>query len=94
MRLTSCQSDAIQLGYCGHESELFLDVTLSLGFNLAVGSRGIKAVQCIMGGGITLQWFGSPQEAPKTRRLAVLSPLTAIKARFDVSRNAFPYVCD
>jgi hypothetical protein len=51
MKLISSQGDSVQLGYNAQGSEILLNITFSLGFNLAVGSRGIQAVQCIMGSG-------------------------------------------
>lgn len=86
MRFISSQGEAIQLGYWAEGGELSLNVTLLAGFNLAVGSRGVQAIQCITGDGQTSQWFGCPYRAPRTRRLAVCGRVTAIKTGFDVSR--------
>ena len=86
MRLVSSQGEDIQLGYRTEGREFTLDITLLAGFNLAVGSRGIQGIQCITSDRQTSQWFGSTHMAPRTRRLAVSNPITAIKAGFDVSR--------
>jgi len=87
MRLIPSQGEALQLGYRAEGKELILKITFLAGFNLAVGSRGIQGIQCILDKRRTSQWFGCPHEAPRTRRLAVSGPITAIKAGFDVSRQ-------
>jgi hypothetical protein len=86
MRLIPSQGEVIQLGYRTEGRELFLNIIFLAGFNLAVGSRGIQGIQCIADDRQTSQWFGCPYGAPRTRRLAVSGPITAIKAGFDVSR--------
>ncbi|KAI0423605.1 F-box domain-containing protein [Xylaria sp. FL1042] len=83
IRLIPSQGEAIQLGYRAEGKELILNITFLAGFNLAVGSRGIQGIQCILDNGRTSQWFGCPHEAPRTRRLAASGPITAIKAGFD-----------
>ena len=82
IRLT-CEALAIQLGYRTNK-EHTLDVTFLAGFNLAVGARGIQGIQCILDNGLQSPWFGYPC-APKTRRLVLSGPITAIKSGFDVS---------
>ncbi|KAG4435231.1 hypothetical protein IFR05_009286 [Cadophora sp. M221] len=83
MRLIPSQGEVIQLGYRTEGRELFLNITFLAGFILAVGSRGIQSIQCIADDKQTSQWFGCPHGAPKTRRLAVSGPITAIKAGLD-----------
>ncbi|KAH9216177.1 hypothetical protein DL95DRAFT_498506 [Leptodontidium sp. 2 PMI_412] len=83
MRLIPSQGEVMQVGYKTEGRELFLNITFLAGFNLAVGSRGIQGIQCIADDRQTSQWFGCPHGAPKTRRLAVSGPITAIKAGFD-----------
>ncbi|KAK0104410.1 hypothetical protein ONS95_004704 [Cadophora gregata] len=83
MRLVPSQGESIQLGYRTEGKEIFLNITFLAGFNLAIGSRGIQGIECIADNRQTSQWFGCPLGAPKTTRLAVSDPITAIKAGFD-----------
>ncbi|KAI2601706.1 F-box domain-containing protein [Hypoxylon sp. NC1633] len=82
IRLILSQDQTIQLGYRA-ESELIFPATLLVGFNLAVGSRGIQGLQCVFDDQSQSQWVGCPDEAPRTRRLTLSSPITAIKVGFD-----------
>ncbi len=50
MRLIPNQGEAIQLGYRAEEKERILGITSPAGLNLAVGSRGIQGIQCILDG--------------------------------------------
>ncbi|EFY97487.2 F-box domain-containing protein [Metarhizium robertsii ARSEF 23] len=83
MRLIPKSGQEIQLGYRTEGNELVLKVPFLQGFNLAVGSRGIQGIQCVLEGRPTSPWVGCTHEAPKTKRLAVSGPIAAIKAGFD-----------
>lgn len=83
--LTSQTGEVAQLGYRATGKELTLDAVSLEGFNLAVGTRGIQGIQCMLEGGRLSPWFGSTVEAPQTRRLAVSKPIAYLKAGFDVS---------
>ncbi|KAK2597380.1 hypothetical protein QQS21_006004 [Conoideocrella luteorostrata] len=76
------QGEAIQLGYKADE-ERILNITCLTGFNVAVGSRGIQGIQCILDNDQESSWIGCPDTAPKTRRLGFVGPITSIKAAFD-----------
>ncbi|KAI9872224.1 MAG: hypothetical protein M1830_001894 [Pleopsidium flavum] len=86
IRLIPSKGTDICLGYRAEGKELFLDVTVLRGFVAAVGSRGIQALQIITGKGYASQWFGCPDESPRTRRLALFGSVAALEAGFDVSK--------
>ena len=85
----SNQESKICLGYTSRR-ELSLETTGLQGFIIAVGTRGIHAVQCVAPTGQLSQWFGNPNGMPITRRLVSYKPLTALKADFDVR---LPSIC-
>jgi len=89
MRLIRSQGADVHLGYCERGKEQFLEVTVLKGFILAVGSGGIQALQVITGEGNVSQWFGCPEESPKTQRLAHFRSIGALEAAFDVSDILF-----
>lgn len=87
--LTTTSGETIPLGY--HSSSGSTN-TLKLcdirGFHLAVGARGIQALRCITGTTNSVsEWFGCPDDVPKTRRLAVNNRVAVLEAGFDVSAN-------
>jgi hypothetical protein len=84
MRFISRNKLDVCIGYTkGEESSL--DITGIQGFIVAVGSRGIHALQLITSTEKLSQWFGDPNGVPKTRRLVTHMPITALRAGFDVS---------
>lgn len=85
----SNQETEICLGYTSRR-KLSLETTGLQGFIIAVGTRGIHAVQCVTPTGQLSQWFGNPNGMPITRRLVSYKPLTALKADFDVR---LPSIC-
>lgn len=93
MRLIPKIGAAIELGYRTEGKESVLNVAFLGGFNLAVGSRGIQGIQCVLEGGRTSPWVGCTHEAPKTKRLAVSGPIVAIKAGFDASWPQILPIC-
>jgi hypothetical protein len=56
---------------------------------LAVGSRGIQALQIITGKGYASRWFGCLDESPRTQRLILSGSVAALEAGFDVSKYFF-----
>jgi hypothetical protein len=76
--------EAVHLGYMAHD-ERVQDITNLTGFHVAIGSRGVQAIQCVIENGRVLPWVGSPEHAPMTKRLSLDGPLSGIKAGFDVS---------
>ncbi|KAH9986270.1 hypothetical protein F4779DRAFT_305655 [Xylariaceae sp. FL0662B] len=82
VRLILIRGGAIQLGYIA-DVERILNITCLTGLKLAVGSRGIQAIQCILDDDQELPWVGYPDKAPRTTRLRFAGPITDIKAGFD-----------
>ncbi|KAK2592000.1 hypothetical protein QQS21_010303 [Conoideocrella luteorostrata] len=76
------QGEIIRLGYMA-DKERILDSTDLTGFVVAVGSRGIHGIQCILGGDRESPWVGCPDNTPKTSRLKFIGPITSIRAAFD-----------
>jgi hypothetical protein len=88
LRFISNQETEICLGYTNGR-ELSLETTGLQGFIIAVGSRGIHAIQFVTPTRQLSQWFGNPKGVPITRRLVSYKPITALKAGFDVRPTAF-----
>jgi hypothetical protein len=83
LRFICNRGSEVCLGYKkGRES--VLEITGIHGFIVAVGLRGIHALQFIPPTGQLSQWFGDPTGVPKTRRLAIHRPVIALDAGFDV----------
>lgn len=92
LRFICNQGSEICLGYKnGNQSTL---ETIGIqGFIVAVGSRGIHAIQFVSPTSHLSQWFGDPDRVPKTRRLATYRPIIAIDAGFDVRVTFFHLTC-
>lgn len=84
LRLISDNHTEICLGYTNNEHQLFLEVTTVCGFVLAVGSRGVQAIQIIDNNGHASRWFGNPRDAPVTKRLTAFETITALDVGVDV----------
>ena len=96
VRFIPNEGSEVHVGYTaeGRKSFLntadrFLAATGVRGFILAMGSRGIQALQIITCAGQLSQWFGCPDGLPRTRRLATSKSVVALEAGFDVSVNFF-----
>ncbi|KAH8690508.1 hypothetical protein BGW36DRAFT_364084 [Talaromyces proteolyticus] len=85
IRFVSPEGTAIELGYWSEKKGCSVNIASLRGFNVAVGSRVIQAIQVITDKRHTSQWFGSPTESPITQYLAVYEHIRAVKAGFDVS---------
>lgn len=83
LQFTTKAGPEICLGYLGG-TKCSLETTGVHGFTVAVGSRGIQALQFLAPGGQLSNWFGDPDGIPMTRRLMAYTPITALKAGFDV----------
>lgn len=85
LRLVAKEGSDITLGYfhAGRNAH-FLDLSVLMGFNLAVGPVGINAIQVVYDGGSMSRWFGNPNGFPKTQRLAEFDRITALEVSFDV----------
>ena len=90
MRFISSKGLDTRLGYMAEGNELFLEVTAVRGFVLAMGSRGIRALQVISGDGLASRWFGCPKDSPVTERLAGFASISALEVGVDVSPLVVP----
>lgn len=92
MRLVSSKGAVRKFGYWSERKVYFTDITSLRGVHVAVGSRGIQAIQVVTDEH-TSQWLGSPTKCPKTRYLAVSKPIKTIKAGVNESlpRLAAPF---
>ncbi|TDZ10344.1 hypothetical protein C8034_v012152 [Colletotrichum sidae] len=97
LKLTTAEGEVRQVGYWG-EIERAIEVSSIYGFNAAVGSRGIQALQCVAKDGGIQHWLGGPEGSPKTRRLGTNGRVTDLEVGFDgckivhlaVYRQLFP----
>ena len=90
MRLTTSDDADIRLGYLAEGNETFVEVTVLKGFVLAMGPRGIRAIQVIGVDQHTSKWVGCPTESPVTERLACCEFISALEVGFDVSPILVP----
>ena len=90
MRLMTSDDADIRLGYLAEGNEAFVEVTVVKGFVLAMGPRGIRAIQVIGVNEHTSKWFGCPTESPVTERLAGCESISALEVGFDVSPLLVP----
>jgi hypothetical protein len=84
MRFTSKDGSHICLGYISGDKELSVDITTLKGFVLAMGSRGIQALQVVNGDGRVTRWFGCPRNSPVTERLVGSEAISALEIGLDV----------
>jgi hypothetical protein len=85
MTLTAAGGETIRLGYRS-PSEQSVELSQLWGFRLAMGSRGLQALQCITGPtGSEAPWLGSPDDFPRTERLVVTNCVVGLEVGFDVS---------
>ncbi|KAH0538229.1 hypothetical protein FGG08_005148 [Glutinoglossum americanum] len=83
MRFITSSNADIRLGYMAEGNEHFLEVTAVRGFVLAIGPRGIRALQVIIGDGHASKWFGCPRDSPVTERLANFGSISALEVGVD-----------
>jgi len=96
LSLTTTKGEVMRLGYrgAGGERSVQLHGSTLTGFNLAVGLGGIHGLQCIgdsSSGGQMSAWLGSPDGAPKTKRLSTVAngPVVVVEFGFDVRQAGF-----
>ena len=75
----------ICLGYIAEGKEIFVDVKVLRGLVVAIGPRGIRALQVINGEKTRSRWLGCPRNSPITERLRGSGSTAALKVGFDVS---------
>ena len=87
MSLSSTAGDSVHLGY-RFPSQHSVELTQLRGLRLAMGSRGLRALQCITGPEDSEHpWLGSPDDAPQSERLAVNDHIVGLDVGFDVSAS-------
>lgn len=91
MRLITSDGADVRLGYMAENNELFFEVTAVKGFVLAMGPRGLRALQVIGGDGRVSKWLGCPEESPVTERLAGFESIGALEVGVDVSPLVIPF---
>jgi hypothetical protein len=75
------------IGYCNSGKSTSVDATGLAGFIVAVGSRGIHALQVVYQDGHRSTWVGRPDSCLLTERLNAQPPILALQADFDVSNE-------
>ena len=91
IRLITSNDTEIRLGYVAESNEVFLEVTAVKGFVLAIGPRGIRALQVVSANRYISKWFGRPTESPVTERLAGFESISALEVGLDVSPLLVPF---
>ena len=88
LRLISADSDQ-RMGYQAEAKEVIFAVTASAfrGFTVAIGRRGIHALQVVCQDSTRSPWFGNPANALITNHLCRASRVLALEAELDVSSN-------
>jgi hypothetical protein len=88
LRLISAESDQC-MGYQAEGKELFFAVTASAfrGFTVALGQRGIHALQVVCQDSTRSPWFGHPANALITNHLCRTNWVMALGAELDVCSN-------
>ena len=89
IRLKTTSSPDMCVGFIANGNEVFHEVSCLRGFVLAVGSRGVHALQLINGDGSLSGWIGRPNDSPITERLAHLDCIAALEVSFDVSKRFY-----
>lgn len=84
IRFTSKDGSHIRLGYIAEDKEISLDITILKGFVLAMGSRGIQALQVVNRDRRVSRWFGCPNNSPVTQRLVCSGAVDALEIGIDV----------
>lgn len=84
MSLVTAAGDSVRLGYSSR-SEHFVKLTQLWGFRVAMGSRGVQALQCITKPTDSESpWVGSTDDVPRTERLVLSNRVVGMEVGFDV----------
>ncbi|RFU28209.1 hypothetical protein B7463_g8130, partial [Scytalidium lignicola] len=83
VRLITEKGSDICLGFISKGKEVIKEVTALSGFILAVGSRGIHALQVVSQDVSLSEWVGCPNESPITERLAHFNFIAGLEVSFD-----------
>jgi hypothetical protein len=85
VRLITQKSPDICLGFVSEGKEVIKELTALRGFVLAVGSRGIHALQVVSQDASLSEWVGCPTTSPITKCLAHFDFIAGLEVKFDVS---------
>lgn len=85
IRLITEKSSEICLGFVSESKEVIREAAAFRGFVLAMGSRGIHALQIVSQDASLSEWIGYPNESPITQRLANFHFIAGLEVSFDVS---------
>jgi hypothetical protein len=79
LSLTTVTGDHVRLGYSS-DARRSVDISQLQGLRLAVGSHGIQGLQCTTASGdAESPWLGSPDDVPRTERLAVADRVVGLE---------------
>ncbi|KAI3534381.1 F-box domain-containing protein [Colletotrichum filicis] len=94
LKFTTAAGDVRHIGY-RTTAEQSVEISDISGFKLAVGERGVQALQCINQNFDTSHWLGSPETSLKTLRFNVGERINYLDIGFDgckiVSLAIFPH---
>ncbi|KAL2194625.1 hypothetical protein P885DRAFT_42203 [Corynascus similis CBS 632.67] len=83
MSLVTVAGESILLGYSSCSQKL-IELTEIWGFRVAIGSRGLQALQCITGpAGSESSWLGFLDDVPRTDRLVLTDRVVGLEVGFD-----------
>ncbi|KAH6621152.1 hypothetical protein B0J18DRAFT_457717 [Chaetomium sp. MPI-SDFR-AT-0129] len=85
MSFATAAGDTIFLGSSNPCSKSSVKLTQLWGFSVAVGTRGLRALQCITGAAAesVTPWLGSPDDVPRTERLVRRDRVVGLDVGFD-----------
>ena len=100
--LETAGGEMVRLGYHPGEGAVVAGRSVGFeagglsGFGVAMGARGVQGLQCVVAGPagdrVLLPWLGSPEDVPRTERLAaVAGRVVGLILLFDVS-SGVPYL--
>ncbi|KAK1671768.1 hypothetical protein BDP55DRAFT_675361 [Colletotrichum godetiae] len=82
LKFTTTPGDAFQIGY-QTTFEQSVEITDIYGFKLAVGERGVQALQCVNQNSETSHWIGNPEMSLKTLRFNAGERINSLDIGFD-----------
>ena len=91
VRLMTQKSPDICLGFVSESKEVIKELTALRGFVLAVGSRGIHALQVVSQDASLSEWVGCPTTSPITKCLAHFDSIAGLEVKFDVSVQSYQF---
>ncbi len=91
VRLITPKEADICLGFVSEGKEVIKEITALRGFILAVGSKGIHALQVVSQDASLSEWIGCPENSPITKRLAHFDFVAGLEVNFDVSTQFYQF---